>query len=380
MGPFLFLRPADHGRSKAATIPGMAWLLLIDESGNFRLPGETVTVAGVLGRSEDLNRLDRALFEELRALDPLCPWPLHTAHANKLSWLAVAREHQVRKRGPQGPPRLGMAVTAILNGMERALPEETRDLRGSIGRRRSPTWEAMMRLERWLSREAPPALDLSLNTLRDWQADLFGRVTDTVRHQVAKKARRPIWAIVSSESHTGNAMESPLSADRYLALLAVLIERAADVLARAGSHGPLSVRPYGRHVSLPGETEGPFTQRHLLGLLARTELPSTLKVEAGHPGRYPGPTPGAGFLSDLLAHQSRFALRHHGGLSRLHQLLRVRTGLKAWSGDPARSHCAAHYRAREYILAARAGEAPPLANLEGIAPWARSQAEQWSHA
>lgn len=64
------------------------WHLFVDESGNFRDPGQDVTVAGLLVSDDQLVAAE-AVRHSLANLLPYLPWPLHAAHMNLPVWTAL---------------------------------------------------------------------------------------------------------------------------------------------------------------------------------------------------------------------------------------------------------------------------------------------------
>jgi len=349
------------------------WALVIDESGKFARRKDDVTVAGVLLPAASASVLGRTLRQAMLDADPRCPWPLHSAHLRTLTWLAAARTTELQRQGPGGHRDVGQACEQILDALESYRRRQTERVFQDIATGSKGDWDNLQDLERWL--DSRRNLRWAKRTLRRHQGGLFDRVARTVKNFTGEEQRRGLgmWAFTASESMRGNACDSPLSPDRYVALLQVLIERAADMLYRAHPEHTLVVRPFVRHVALGGPRR-PLQAADVAVLVRQAQLPQDLAIVADPPSDYPGTHPGTGFLADLLANTARI---QRGQLDALHLELRHRTGLWATSGPERRSHCAAHIKARDYILAARAGDAPPQQSLAGLRPWARDQALSW---
>jgi len=350
------------------------WVLLVDESGHFDVRTEHVAVGALLVPERSLAVLDSALRRAVHLLDPRCPWPLHTAHLRTLTWLAAARHTEVRRQGPAGPRGISSACDTVLEALERTPGRKTERVFQDIATGKKGRWEDLQDLERWL--ETQPRLRPTRRELRRHQEYLFGGIANAVEAFVQQERRlgATLWAVTSSESTRGNAVQSPLSPDRYVALLQVLVERAGDVLHAQRPGDELAIRPFVRDVRVDG-TRRPMRRQDLVELIAAADLPHRLEIMADAPSAYPGAHPGPGFLADLLANSAR---AHRGNLTALHAVIRSSTGLRPRSGKPARSHCAAHVKARTFILDSRAGRSPRTQDLRGLAPWAQAQALQWS--
>lgn len=213
-----------------------AWRLWIDESGAFDDPDRDVVVAGVLVRADVASFADRALRSALARAAPDCPWPLHAAPTHSLCMYALWPAHRAGAEG--ATDSVTREAIALLSHY--AAPTFAKAM-GALNAGREPHYDLRRELDRWLVHgPLAPALEAR-------RADVRLAIRGVVEQAAARAGPDRAWCVVAAESIPGDAWGRPLT-DRYLNLLACLLQRARDLLFELGGHHVVNVLASQRHV------------------------------------------------------------------------------------------------------------------------------------
>ncbi len=202
-----------------------AWLLFIDESGNFADPDDDVVVGGWLVRAYDTDQLRAALRQRLDVSLPTIPFPPHAAHLD----VAVSRAFL------QGSIGGDASCEDALQALSRATAEIAAVVRNARENRRVPSVADLRKADVWLRRNYP-RLWRELAERRDREE--HQRLTLNAALSLAANARESF--AVAAFDRAGRSRRN--DRERYEGLLRACVERVALHIAPRGSFSFVHLR------------------------------------------------------------------------------------------------------------------------------------------
>jgi hypothetical protein len=362
----------------------IAWKLYVDESGNFDNELDSVVVAGLLvGDSPVLQ--PHAIKTALKRAIPLLPWPFHATYINQPAYVAVALEPAVRLDKAAAGTELG----PIVNQAWRVLKERERDRTNAVARRlrdeAEPKYDDIVVLSSTLQRFEPSISE----RLRSHALEIHATVGRLISDLAVAKGTvlPPVLFAAVGETATGDAFADDGSSDRYLTLLGVLLGRVRDVLVRFSGQHQVSVWTSRRDViDWRLKVSARMNLPHLNEAIKSLGEHPTVKLLGGGVGTS-WESDGAGYvLADWAVNSARRVLMSRSvGIATVVNNLESRVGVKAATGRPSLSHCAASGEAAQLIKKASNGAligpaATALPYIHPRARWACEQAWEWSEA
>ncbi len=210
-----------------------AWLLFIDESGNFSNPDDDVVVGGWLVRAYDTDQLRAALRERLDASLPTIPFPPHAAHLDIPASRALLRgpASSADPACVESLRALGLAPTEIAAIVQRARESQ-----------RLPTVSDLRKVDAWLRRHHQ-ALWRQLAERRDREE--HQRLTLHAALALAADARGSFAVAAFDRARSRGRSER----ERYEGLLRACVERVAVLVGTRGSFSSVHLRVAERDLS-----------------------------------------------------------------------------------------------------------------------------------
>jgi hypothetical protein len=361
------------------------WSFFVDESGDFDDPDDVVVVTGVL-MHQRASLQPHVLKAALRRALPVMPWPPHAWLLNQPAFTAVA----IREIAKTGVAPANAVVSAGMDAWRAMKRSDAEAAQALVQAFRIGVPDGARAEIKSLSTALRNADPLAFDILRHYGAEvraLLARLLTEMAHQerVAEDTM-PVWLVLSSETKPGDAVSPTGDADRFLALLRVVLERLVSLLRyRAGNHEVVIWVSRRNVVSQHGATERlsvPHLERVLRSIQGSY---SSVRLFAGGVGRSTDER-GAGYvIADFAANASRVAVAHRGrALEAVHTILRERFGTVQITTREVYSHCAASGDAAALIERAQSESVEwPERELPPIYPrarWACEQAWMWIKA
>lgn len=353
------------------------WNLYIDESGDFSDPGEQVVVGGMLVRADasgfDEMRLKRALEEALPAID----WPPHTRYYDR----EAAHVMFAVRRAAAVP--MGRHETDTVGLLKKVAPGAWRRALARSANAMEPAYEDVRLLSQTIRGDRSLARYWR-GVVRERHASIRG-ILDSAR---ASTPEAPAVLVLTDETRLGEAAGTT---DRYLSLLGVAIERAAEVIAALGGRHKLRLYVLSRGVRVEGCARSVgLTSEIVVDAVARvvgrdergrvrfTHAEAVVDIACSEVRAWNADTPASLALADWLVYRGRHGVAPRRPLAATQQSLGDQCGLSAChAGLPT---LAAYGDARERVAAARERPAQPPPTLSGPPPrrrWVAEQAERW---
>ncbi len=373
----------------------MTWQLFIDESGDFGDPSDTCVVAGVLVHAPHHPRNDSRVRAALEAACPGARYPHHTSTSRFVSGRVYMTLAGPRSRD-EGTAE-GEIAGRVLRVLEEHLGEPSaRALLDAIKSGREPDHTSYRDCDRLLWSRAPELADRLKRVMEEDEfriRQVLGKSAELYGAKAPEGAL--VVAAVDRRNLDGSEIDDPaVDRDRYLALLTVLLERAAAVLY--GRAREIWITAATRHVARRGVGQFPLAIANL-GAAARSAMKFPLLahtpperaprfIAAAVPSYGPDVSPGV-VLADFVSNRIRASLVGASSLPwwRLAQLLRSRVTLSVdapsrfiSSGSPLPT-VAESGPVYSAIWDAFSGS-PVDRDLRGQAQWAREQARRWIDA
>ena len=365
--------------------------LYIDETGDFDDETDTVAVVGLLVRADFAVADPAPLRAAIERIAPEIPWPVHAAHANyPIMWVFWSTS-------ANSTADWAVAAAELAGVLRLAAAENFAFVEADIAKRRRPKLERVQALHR----TALLAAGDLYSVLKRRAADVREQLRALPRQLVALGADK-IDSLVATEGQIGISKSPDLKQDRYLALLAILLNRAVDVVARPPQ--PNAPRGIVHQIWVGALNRGIFEAS--IGrkmLLNSSHIAHACKLATNNPQRarqrgettvrliqwetpaFQGDVAAGYLLADQAAYDSRQILQHTGDphLETLTWRLRNATGWRFASGNPALAHLAASGVAYVFVEEHRNNvklPVPPVASqeLSEQRRWIQEQAMQWA--
>lgn len=331
------------------------WRLFIDESGGFKSISDRSCVAGFLSRAPSTMAEARVRMSLERAF-PELPWPLHASLLNHevawLFWLESSPENSTLKT----------LARQILSAAPAAAQPLLEDARARLKDGEEPDYDGLTQLRRYLQgiRHYP----VFRECVQARRNAAFSLIQMTLRHD-------PENSHFTFVATLGEPVGNTITKDPYLSALVVLLERAANLLARTKNSHCVSIYAATRNVedSTLGKTIR-LNRAHIEQAVATAVFPTEkVRFTLDEVLPYSKATTGM-MMADLLA--NRVWNMRSAGLAQVHQAIEMLGPEPTLLGL---SGCATTGVARDEILR---GPQAELASLSTVRPhWAQEQAAQW---
>ena len=210
------------------------WELFVDESGDLGSRSTTVCVTGVLVLPSHAPT-EQTVRQQWRAIAPHLPWPMHTAHLLRPSWLPLSTiaACALDPEAATTDTRL-VRIRAL---WEQHAPAALAHALSGLAEHRQPRLSVVLDLDESLALHAPALLD-------ELQRDAWRLVRSVRTHLDAVQRDVPSLRILMA----GEAVQPPaheastltrqeLDSARFARMLEALVQRTVDYLARIpGAH------------------------------------------------------------------------------------------------------------------------------------------------
>jgi hypothetical protein len=346
-----------------ATAKEERWDLFIDESGSFDDLDSDVVVGGLLVRAA--THTTRALREALQQAAPGLPWPIHHRWLGQPAWmacLASLKPEAFPWQSLQAPRHHLQSAWAALRSKR---PGQTNAVEAALqaGRDDRELFQQVQALRVHIEQAAPNAARQLAREQRAAIARAIAAVTAT--EQVI---------VVAGETERADAAGA---ADRYLAVLEALLQRAAARVKRSVSarqtRAVVFVHVLGRLVHDP--VLGKRTPLHFRHLQPLRGLPGPLvRLTGATVPEFDADVHPLLVAADFIANRSLGPAGSHRSLPAVEQQIHKATGATVRDGDPPRSLLCATGGA---LRLERGGVYTPTAHTR---PWAVEQAREWREA
>lgn len=341
-----------------------AWRLYIDESGKFDDDEDEVAVAGMLVDSAVSATTWPALRRSLEAAWPGFTWPLHAWLTNR--WCTTVLCAARTKPGALDVQESHDALDALQVLEQHAAQALAVALR-ALDEGREPGSRVLDALELCLEVHAGD-LAVSLQSTAQQRRERIMALAAWIAAQAGAASGSPATLLVaSSEERTGACLGAP---DRYLELLAALLDRAATVLARFDGSHEVTLHVCTRDVyDTTIARQRPLHSTHIGACARRARRTDTVRFIVGSIHEWTSHAHPGLVLADLAANRARHALGPSGLAAAERALSPLGWALR--SGAPPRTHLAAW---------GQDGPTTPTKHPRGVSPWAIEQAREWTEA
>lgn len=222
-------------------MPGIHWRLYIDESGDFDRP-RTPVIGALLARQDHPGISPGRLCYVLSHAAPHVPWPIHGFFLHQpamhAAWACAAPHPYIPPAGVAAARRVFLERNSTLLAR----------IEANIQAKRDPARADAQALD-GLLQVADPVLH---SVFRRVANETVRRVVDVLSGLAAPEGVSECWVLGTAEGEDGDAIPSePGVPDRYLTLLACLLQRVMDSLALCGGLQEVEILPLERDVAGP---------------------------------------------------------------------------------------------------------------------------------
>jgi hypothetical protein len=209
----------------------MTWQLFIDESGNFDDSSDTCVVGGVLVHANEQGR-DASVRAALMDAAPGARYPYHASAARSSSGRVYATITSSRDNARGGEDEKRLAREAVALFTKHASRKEAHSLLDAIERKKEPQHAVLRDCDLLLGATAPELAGQLAKVVEQDKA----RVRQVLQHSAElfgasdTEGAIVVAAIDEGELDDRDVDDATIERDRYLALLAVLLERVSMLL------------------------------------------------------------------------------------------------------------------------------------------------------